>query len=261
MKKMLFEVAFMPKEVKPNSPSVCVVIDVIRASTTMTRLVEKGASKIVLTNDEHQTLRENPSFLREETMICAEQVSGEAADIADFSPSLKEIETAEVKNQLVVMRTTNGTVAIHTLRELGIKHIFIGCMNNARAVMNKAVRLAAELNTGVIIVAAGRDNTNIAALDDTYCAAKLLSHGQQIAAKNGIKAIQADSGIIASKLMLGYTDTFDAFSQSASGAVMRKINCEEDIFTCAQENTTEVVAKVIFENSLITVKNYDRVRD
>jgi 2-phosphosulfolactate phosphatase len=254
MKYMLFEVAFMPQDVKENSTSICVVIDVIRASTTMTHLLQKGCSEIILTTDEQQTMKENHSFLQDGTLICAEQVSGDAAEGADFSPSLMAIEKENVENRRVVMRTTNGTVAVHTLLDRGVKHIFVGCMNNARAVMKEAVTLAKQLNTGVMIVSSGRENTKIAALDDTYCAAKLLDYGKQIALANGITPFVADSGIIASHLLLGYKDAEDAFTQSASGAVMRSIQCEQDIFICAQENKTDTVGIISFENAKIHVK-------
>ncbi|RHW40394.1 hypothetical protein D1B31_12670 [Neobacillus notoginsengisoli] len=259
MNEILFEVAFMPKDVKENSSPVCVVIDVIRASTTMTHLLKKGCREIVLTNDEQQTMLENPSFRNDGTVICAEQLSGSAAEGADFSPSLMAVAKGDVEGRRVVMRTTNGTVAIHTLQERGVKHIFVGCMNNAEAVMREAVLLAKELDTGVMIVAAGRDNTRIAALDDAYCAAELLKYGKQIAMENELTPIVADSGVIASSLLVAYKDATDAFLQSASGAVMKRIDCERDIFTCAEKNTTDVVGKASFIENKISVKEVGKL--
>jgi 2-phosphosulfolactate phosphatase len=259
MQEMLFEVAFMPKDVKENSSSVCVIIDVIRASTTITHLLKKGCAEIVLTNDERVTMQENPSYRNGGTVICAEQISGDAAEGADFSPSLMAVDEVDVGDRRVVMRTTNGTVAIHTLQERGVKHIFVGCMNNAEAVMREAVLLAKELETSVMIVSAGRDSTRIAALDDAYCAAELLKYGKQIAEGNDMTPVVADSGVIASSLLLAYQDATDAFLQSASGAVMQRIHCEKDIFTCALKNTTDIVGKVSIDEDNIVIKKVKKV--
>ena len=254
MNELLFEVAFTPADVKVKSATVCVVIDVIRASTTITQLLKKGSTEVVLTNDEQQTMQENPSYREDGTVICAEQVSGDAAERADFSPSLIEVEKVDVLGRRVVMRTTNGTVAAHKLQERGIEHIFIGCMNNAKAVMQEAVLLAKELETSIMIVSAGRHATEIAALDDAYCSAVLLEHGQQAAHVESLVPVIADSGLIAGSLLLAYKNTEEAFLQSASGAVMYKIGCEADIFTCARVNTTDAVGKVSLSAGKIVIQ-------
>lgn len=254
MKEMLFEVAFMPSDVAVNSTAVCVVIDVIRASTTITHLLEKGSSEVVLTNNEQQTMLENPDYQADGTLVCAEQVSGDAAEIADFSPSLLAVAQADVFNRRVVMRTTNGTVAVHKLQERGVEHIFIGCMNNAKAVMKEAVLLAKELETSMMIVSAGRHATEIAALDDAYCSAVLLEYGKQAAQTENLIPVVADSGVMAGSLLLAYPNTAAAFLQSASGAVMHNIGCKADIFTCAEANTTDVVGKVSVDADKIIIQ-------
>lgn len=254
MNELLFEVAFTPTDVKANSTAVCVVIDVIRASTTITQLLKKGSTEVVLTSDEHQTMQDSPAYREDGTLVCAEQVSGDAAVGADFSPSLMEVEKADVRGKRVVMRTTNGTVAVQKLQQRGIEHIFIGCMNNAEAVMQEAVLLAKELATSVMIVSAGRHATEIAALDDAYCAAVLLEHGKQTAQMENLSPIIADSGTIAGSLLLAYEDAETAFLQSASGAVMTNIECEPDIFTCAKINITKTVGNVVVNADTVVIQ-------
>ncbi|SDO33054.1 2-phosphosulfolactate phosphatase [Paenibacillus sp. yr247] len=246
MKEIRFEVAFMPKEVKPNSAAVCIVIDVIRASTTMVNLLEKGCPQIILTSDEKQFMNNNPDYWHDGTLICAEEYSGNVAEGAHFSPSLKSLEKMDVNRKRVVLRTTNGTVAVQTLHELGVKHILIGCMNNAQAVMEKALDMADELNTSIMVVCAGRDNTQIAALDDAYCAGILVKYGQNLAKARGIEPVFMDSAKIASHMLSVYSDTIDAFNHSGSGETMRRIQCPEDIITCAKENGSTIVPMVSF---------------
>jgi 2-phosphosulfolactate phosphatase len=255
VEEISFEVAFMPKDVKPNCTAICIVIDVIRASTTMVNLLEKGCSQIILTSDEKQFMDNNPDYWQDGTLVCAEEYSGQVAEGAHFSPSLKSIEKMDVNRRRVVLRTTNGTVAVQTLHELGVKRMLIGCMNNAQAVMEKALDMANEFNTGIMVVCAGRDNTQIAALDDAYCAGMLVKYGQNLAKARGIEPVFMDSAKIASHLLSVYSDTVDAFNHSGSGETMRRIQCPEDIITCAKENVSAITPIVSFhqEKQLIIV--------
>lgn len=261
MDQLIFEVAFVPKEIRKKPNPVCVVIDVLRASSTMVTLLEKGCSEIVLTSDEEKTLAEHPGFRTDETFVCAEDLVGNVAKNADFSPSIVLIRSKEIKGKRVILRTTNGTVAAQTLWNLGIEKILIGCMHNARAVMQEAVRIARKLKRNVTIVCAGRENGEITALDDAYTAGVLLKYGKEAAESLRMEPVFLDSAKIATHLLSTYSTPAEAFVDSGSGETMRRINCVDDISICAEQNISTLTPMLTLnkENGSILVKNSNEV--
>lgn len=259
LNNMIFEVAFIPGEVRNRVLPVCVLIDAIRASSTIVTLFEKGCKEVLLTRDEAKSLEIDERMKSENFCICAETAIGDRAECAHFSPSLEKMDRINyIHGKTILLRTTNGTAGVHTLCNLGIKDIFIGCMLNAEAVMTKAVEQAKKLQTGITIVCAGRENGTTYTIDDVYCAAKLLQYGIKTAEENGIKPDIQDSAKIATHLLSIYDDTFSAFNKSASGDTMRRINCNNDIMLCARENISNIAPKIfdVDEYGHVIVKSH-----
>ncbi|MDM5200931.1 2-phosphosulfolactate phosphatase [Fictibacillus enclensis] len=260
MKELKFEVAYMPKEIKQTKQQVCVLVDVLRATTAMVTMLDKGCSEIVLTMDEKETIEACQEFKEDGTLVCAEDIFGNVSEHAQFSPSLISIHPMEIKDKRVVLRTTNGTLAGITLWNSGIEHILVGSMQNAQAVMDKAVSTAIENDCSVTIVCAGRENGEIAALDDAYTAGVLLKYGTEAALSHNRVPLLKDSAKMSSHLLSVYSGAAQAFEDSGSGETMRNIQCEEDIAICAQENvsTTAPILYVTTDGNFV-VKNTNEV--
>ncbi|MGG1674219.1 2-phosphosulfolactate phosphatase [Neobacillus sp. NRS-1170] len=260
MNEMKFEVAFMPKEINAGQTQVCVLVDVLRATSAIVTMFEKGCAEIILTDDEIKTLAERNDYLHDGTLVCAEEHDGKISPSAQFSPSLSSIRTIGIEGKRVVMRTTNGTLAGLTLWKSGIKEILIGSLHNAKAVMEKAVSKAKELKGSVTIVCAGRENGQIAALDDVFCAGVLLQYGEEAARAQNLVPSLKDSAKISRHLLSVYPDTNMAFEDSGSGETMRRINCKEDIRLSTEENISKCVPEVYFsKEDGIKVKNSNGV--
>ncbi|MFK3959926.1 2-phosphosulfolactate phosphatase [Pseudalkalibacillus hwajinpoensis] len=260
MEELKFEVAYMPKEVKKDHPQVCVLVDVLRATTAMITMLDKGCSEIILTDDEQKALEEVENTVDQETLVCAEDAYGNVSEHAQFSPSLISINNMDLKDKRIVLKTTNGTLAGFTLWNSGKDHVLVGSLRNAKAVMDKAVRMADELGMGVVIVCAGRENGEIAALDDAYTAGILLDYGKEAAAALNRVPLFKDSAKISTHLLESYPDTVQAFEDSGSGETMRRIGCKEDIKLCSVENLSDLAPDLQFTaNGSIVVKNMKKV--
>lgn len=242
---MKFDVAFIPSDSKLNTSPICVLIDVLRASSTIVTLLDKGCSRVLLTDSEEKLVDIKKMEGNKRVLICSEDLLGKKLDVADFSPSLIEVEKlGDLSNAVVVMKTTNGTTGIHELMKNGIDNIFIGCMLNSEEVMKKAVSRAIDLNRNINIVCAGREKGKSYTIDDVYCAAKLLQYGKTAVLNFNIEAEMQDSAKIAENTLSFYMDTAAAFEASASGSVMRRVNCHQDILLCGRDNVTKTVPKV-----------------
>ena len=176
---MDFEVCFLPREATRTPSPVAVLIDVIRASTTIVILLDCGYSEVVLVG---QKDRPRLAELRAKlgALVCAEDASGLQAAGADLTPSPAALHALDLAGRRVILATTNGTLAAELVRECGVEHVLIGCMRNGDAVMRSAVALARRLDRSISLVCAGREGSLIPALDDAYCAAALLRHGEAL---------------------------------------------------------------------------------
>jgi len=252
MNKIKLEAVLIPKEVDREELPVCVLIDAVRASSTVAACFEQGASQILLTENEQQVLEKSEAIQkREGYCICAERVEGDKAELADMSPSLADVERfGPLNGKKVLFRTTNGTHGVHRLWKQGIREIYIGCMLNRSEVMKEAMLRAEALHTGLCVVCAGRENGNIYCIDDTYCAGKLLESAKKWAEKWGWELDLQDSAKLTLNMLDAYKDAEDAFSQSATGQIMRNVHSEIDIHLCSRDNISKVIPKVSGVDSL-----------
>jgi 2-phosphosulfolactate phosphatase len=240
-----FEVCFLPREATRQPPPVAVLIDVIRASTTIVTLLDRGAPEVVLVG-QHDRPRLGELSARLDALVCAEDASGLKAADADLPPSPALLHELDLKGRRVILATTNGTLAAELVRDCGVEHVLIGCMRNGAAVMRSAVALARRLERSISLVCAGREQCLIPALDDSYCAAALLYHGEEIARAGGASPTLRESAKIARNAATVFAGTREAFDQSMSATVIRRIGAPADVGYCAEENVAELVPVVSF---------------
>ena len=146
---------------------VAVVIDVLRASTTMITALAHGAAGIVPVADVDEARRLagelGPRVVR----------GGERGGLRisgfDLGNSPREYTAERVAGQTVVITTTNGTAALHASRDAA--EIVVGAIVNRRAVAEAVRRLAGD--QGVVhLVCAGTDG--VVSAEDVLAAGAIL---------------------------------------------------------------------------------------
>jgi 2-phosphosulfolactate phosphatase len=110
---MNIQTYFMVEEVDPAalSESVVVVIDVVRATTTMTEALANGARAIYPTASTEEAVRLAQSLGRDDTLLCGERKAAKVEGF-DLGNSPSEFTSAAVRGKRLVMSTTNGTRAL-----------------------------------------------------------------------------------------------------------------------------------------------------
>ncbi len=108
-----------------------VVVDVFRATTTMTTAFLNGAKGIlpVASTDLAKKLGQE-----EELLISAER-NVKRCDFADLGNDPMEYESSLVGGREIVMTTTNGTKAINIAYETGAKEVLIGSFLNLKSIV------------------------------------------------------------------------------------------------------------------------------
>lgn len=137
------EVTFTPADFaalgdRDLSQTVCVVFDVLRATTTMATALANGACGVIpvaTIADAMAIRKERPEVLlageRDGVRILAEQTGGVDFELGN---SPREFTAEKVAGKTIVATTTNGTRALRACK--GAKEVLIGSMLNLRTIAN-----------------------------------------------------------------------------------------------------------------------------
>ncbi|MGD0861202.1 MAG: 2-phosphosulfolactate phosphatase [Candidatus Limnocylindrales bacterium] len=227
------DVALVPQVSRPADPAVFIVVDEIRASTTMTTLLDLGCSNIYIEGAltaARRRGRETGSILVGERHL--RRPAG-----FDFANSPLVLARAGVQGRSVVLSTTNGTAMLKMLRRSG--HVLVGCLRNARACGGAAVRLAEAQGVGIRVVCAGRLRRFV--LEDAVAAGVIVTRIVEAAEARGIDTDLTDAARLAVGLRDRYPDILAALLDSDGARTLRKIGEEEDVPFCAEVDVTDAV--------------------
>ena len=163
---MRVEAYFAAAEVDPGAMvgRTALVIDVLRATSTMIEALANGARSIYPTESSEEAIRLIGSLGREGTLLCGER-RGLAPEGFDLGNSPLEFTSDRVSNQQLVMTTTNGTRAF--LAAHGADRVIAAALLNLKA----AAKTAAEVED-VAVICAGREDQF--SLEDAICAGLLV---------------------------------------------------------------------------------------
>lgn len=254
---MVLEAAFVPADAGPAGKRVVVLVDVLRATSTIALLLDRGCD-VVLAADEAGVAA--ASGRDRDVLVCAEETSGAIAAGADVSPSLSALREAPVEGRTVVLRTTNGTLAARLV--CGAETTcFAGSLLNGRAVMTTAVAAACEQDARLQVVCAGREQGRVYTLDDVYCAGFLLDAALQVhRQRGGDEPRLRDSARLALDVFRRAAGPYEGLAASESADVLRRIGCEEDIRIAAAPDTSRAVPLIAREaaTGAIRVRNLAR---
>jgi 2-phosphosulfolactate phosphatase len=238
------EVLFTPAEfsaLKPRelSETVCVVFDVLRATTSMITALHNGAARIFPVKEISQALelqRQHPDALlageRDGVRIRAAQSGGFDFDLGN---SPREFTAATVKGREIIMTTTNGTRALQACA--GARHILAGAVLNLAAV---AGWIEKEKPVRLLIVCAGTFEE--AAYEDTWAAGALC----ELVWKQFQGRAVSDSARIAREVYLAAErNPGDALHHSRNARrLLANPELRDDVGFCWRRDALEVVAEL-----------------
>jgi 2-phosphosulfolactate phosphatase len=220
---VLVHVAFTPGEQTPAP--VGVVVDVLRATSTMTQALAAGYERVLCCAeiDEARALAETegPAKLAGERRL--ESIPG-----FDFGNSPREVAVAPDVETLI-LSTTNGTRLLVSAAER-FEHVYIGSLLNLDAVADAARAHGQD----VAVLCAGV--LGELALDDAYCAGRIAE---------ALGGDRTDSATAAIRLAHTFADAREALHSSRSGWNLRQHGLELDIDRCAEENALGVAPRYV----------------
>jgi 2-phosphosulfolactate phosphatase len=140
-----------------------IVIDVLRASTSIITSLANGAKSVIPTTtlkEANQLHKEHPDYL----------LVGEREDCMprefDLVNSPVSLTRERLQGKNIIITTTNGTKAL--IRSRGSRWITVGAFLNAQAVAENTVKISSKNGTDISLVLAGEKNHF--SLEDFVCA-------------------------------------------------------------------------------------------
>lgn len=147
------------------SSSIVVIIDVLRATSTIATVLFNGAKAIIPVDSVAECIRLGKQI----DAITAGERDGQIAEGLEYGNSPFEYPESFIKGKTLVLTTTNGTKLLHMALEKGAKEIITGSFPNLDAVCDHLVKK----NMPVILAcAAWKDRVNI---EDTLFAGAVIN--------------------------------------------------------------------------------------
>lgn len=267
---MQIEVVFLPPIITEIQSKVCVVIDVLRATSTLVQMFESGVDRVTLAESPEAALA-TAAESSGRPLVCGES-GGLPPTGFDRGNSPREFQAGELDGMELVFCTSNGTRAMRTVA--GAPVVLAGSLLNAAAVARQAASEARKRSLGVTLVCSGDFLGTRFAIDDAYCAgflAKLIekeARGVGPGASGGSAASAAtldESAIAAVRLFESYsrlanrdgapvrTEVLEAFWESHNARVLESVGLAEDVEFCAQLNISRIVPRLRAEGERLTL--------
>jgi 2-phosphosulfolactate phosphatase len=229
---------------------VVVVIDVLRASTSIATALANGARAVIPLENTDEVVMRAKAFERSEVKLAGERQMRPIPGF-DLGNSPREFTRESVEGKTVLLSTTNGTAAIAALQGPP-RDVVIGSYVNFSAV-SAMLRAALRGGTDIAIVCAGRDKQF--SLEDAACAGRFVHHAMRRRAD-----VTVNDAAFASMLIdRRYSDNLlRLFSASAHGRALSEAGYGDDLTDCAAIDSFPVIP--IYQDRQITKLGPERER-
>lgn len=219
---------------------VVVVIDVLRATTSILEALAAGGRAVVPVDSVEAAVRKKDELGREGVLLCGERRSRPIAGF-DLGNSPREFTADRVAGRILLMTTTNGTAALRT--GAAGRECMVACLRNADAVVDALVRAG----TDVTLLCAGREGRF--AFEDAVCAGVIA---RRIAQRDG-RVRPDDAARAAALLASRFESRLDwLLPRTAAGRRLARAGFANDIPFCAALNRHRVVPRL--RDHLITLQ-------
>jgi 2-phosphosulfolactate phosphatase len=226
------DVFLSPGEVVPGELAgrTAVVIDVLRASTSIVEALAAGARTIFPVASVEEATRLANTLGRGEVLLCGERryLPIEGFDLGN-SPA--EFTAERVGGKTLVMTTTNGTAALVNAQPAD--RVMVAAFTNLTAVAADLAKSRAE----PVLICCGREGRF--GLEDAVCAGRLILALQ--ARQPKVSWAMNDGARAAVVLSQTKEELRAVFARSTAGLQIVEVGLEPDLDFCAAVDARDVV--------------------
>jgi 2-phosphosulfolactate phosphatase len=213
---------------------IVVIIDVLRATSTICTVLYNGASKVIPVS----SVAECVSIGKQLGAITAGERDGKIAEGLEHGNSPYEYPREFIQDKTLVLTTTNGTKLLHMAKDA--VQIITGSFPNISAVCDY---LIAQKLPVVLGCAAWKDRVN---LEDTLFAGAVVSRIKDHFSVNCDSALMAESAYEGAK-----HDLFGTMTQASHFKRLARYGLEKDIRYCLTPDGANVLP-IFKDGELVT---------
>ncbi len=201
------------------SNSIVIIIDVLRATSTIATALHNGAKEIIPIDNVAECIRIGSEL----NAITAGERDGQVAEGLQYGNSPFEYPSEFIAGKTLVLTTTNGTKLLHMALANGANDIITGSFPNISAVCNHILK---ENKNVILACAAWKDKVNI---EDTLFAGAVVNRLKENF------TLQCDSSQMAESLYMTAQPNLFAFMKERNATHyhrLTKYHLEKDIRYC-----------------------------
>ncbi|MFC0335370.1 2-phosphosulfolactate phosphatase [Paenibacillus sepulcri] len=206
-----------------------IVIDVLRAASTIVAALQAGASGIYSV----ETVLEARALQRPSDLLAGERFCRKIPGF-DLGNSPDEFTSEAVMGRRIILTTTNGTRALH--KAARADHLLAGSLLNAAA----CSRAALELRRDIVLLCSGSHDEF--ALEDGLCAGAIVANLQA----GSPSGLEMDD--FAAAMLSLYNNAsgriYETLAASATGKRLIKLGMSRDVRHCAQLDSSEIIPRM-----------------
>jgi len=236
---MRIEVIFVPRLASDVEGKVCIVIDALRATSTLVVLIERGVREVVVCG----TLGEARRIARRTGYLLCGEVNSLPPPDFDYGNSPTEFAALDLGGQSAVLYTTNGTRALRQVA--GAQTVLAGALLNRRAAAGAALGEAASADCDIAIVCAGRGHGRYFSLEDAYAAGAVVDSLLAQAGPASLRPRLWNDALAALRLYRSYRGrTLACFRQADHGRSLIDLGLGHDLEFCARSDVSTAVPRM-----------------
>jgi len=227
------DVALLPGQKLDAARSVCIIVDVLRASSSIVTLLERGCFAVVAapTIDRARRLQTDlPDHL-----LCGEE-RGLPPHGFDYGNSPSEFSRLDLGGRSAILATSNGTRVLAAIAA-DSPAVLVGALLNRTAVARAAIDVARQRGLGVTVVSSAAHGGGTFVLEDALGAGAIAD-----------AALSLDPALQASDAARFARDAFTVASADIGAAVRSAYHSQElideglgeDVAYCARLDISDV---------------------
>ncbi len=236
------KVVFIPEEIKNIrlSDKLIVIVDVLRASSTIITALANGCRGLVPIFSPEQAKERARQFEKEKVLLGGER-KGKKIKGFRLGNSPREYQKDIVEDRIIIFSTTNGVKTLEMVK--GASRIIISSFLNLQAVCNYCFNFKGN----ILLVCAGREGHF--SLEDTVCAGMLINFLRDIFP---LTYQEVDSNITAQILYNKFSNNIlDMLRKSQHGRYLENIGLGKDLEFCSRLDVFNIVP--VFREGLISL--------
>ncbi len=217
-----------------NLPDCAVVIDVLRATTTIATALNSGAEAVQAFSDIDTLMQQSESWSSDKRLRAGER-GGEKVPGFDLGNSPLDCVPQVVADKRLFLTTTNGTRALQ--RVALAPTVITASQVNRQAVVNYLLQNSPK---SVWLVGSGWQGSY--SVEDTACAGA-IADAMIKQSKMSLEAIAGNDEVIGAYSLYAQwkDDLLGMFHHCSHGQRLLRLNCDEDLEYCAKTDILDIV--------------------